>query len=84
MSEENKKGIPGKPKYKEDEIVKFTVKFSQDDTREFQGAVAIVDPYGTFFQTEEPSYDILVSACDEYPNGCLFKHIRESLVYVEE
>lgn len=40
------------------------------------GSVEIVDPYGTFEQAEEPSYDIWVKGNP----GCLFKHIRESNV----
>ncbi len=37
------------------------------------GIVVVIDLYGTFFQKEEPSYDILVKEEDN-----LYKHIRES------
>ena len=64
----------GKPKYKVDDIVKFNT-----DNTELIGQVFIVDAYGTFFQDEEVSYDIMV---DDSPYGgaCLFKHIRESML----
>ena len=37
------------------------------------GKIDIIDPYGTFEQREEPSYDILVEE-----DNCLYKHICES------
>lgn len=62
----------GKPKYKVDDVVKFTI-----DGKEYEGEVFIVDAYGTFFQNEEVSYDIMVED-SPFGGSCLFKHIRES------
>ena len=42
-----------------------------------EGYVYIVDAYGTFFQVEEPSYDIVVK---ETRGECVYKHIPESQV----
>lgn len=61
----------GKPKYNYDEEVKFKL-----DNKEYIGKVYIIDEYGTFGQSEEPSYDVLVES-----NNTLYKHIRESMLY---
>lgn len=62
----------GKPKYQRNDVVSFEI-----DGKHRTGFVYIVDAYGTFFQSEEPSYDIMV----EEENGrCLYKHIPESYV----
>lgn len=58
----------GKPKYKRNDKVSFEV---NDIVK--QGYVYIVDAYGTFFQVDEPSYDIMVEE-----DNCLYKHIPES------
>ena len=58
----------GKPKYAYQEVVKFVI---GDEIK--VGTVEIIDAYGTFFQSEEPSYDVLVKE-----ENCLYKHIRES------
>lgn len=58
----------GKPKFKCGDIVKF--KFD-DKTKE--GIIAIVDAYGTFEQSKEVSYDILVKS-----ENTLYKHYVES------
>ena len=58
----------GKPKYAYQETVKFVI---GGDIK--VGTVEIIDAYGTFFQSEEPSYDVLVKE-----ENCLYKHIRES------
>ena len=58
----------GKPKYVDREVVKFVI---EDEIK--VGTVEIIDAYGTFFQSEEPSYDVLVKE-----ENCLYKHIRES------
>jgi len=42
------------------------------------GKVYIVDPYGTFEQNEEPSYDVMVENYKGSGQACLVKHIRES------
>ena len=62
----------GKPKYQRNDVVSFEI-----DGKQRSGFVYIVDAYGTFFQTEEASYDVMV----EEENGrCLYKHIPESCV----
>ena len=65
------KTVLGKPKYKYNDQVSFkwneTIK---------TGRIHIVDSYGTFFQTEEPSYDVMV----EDGEPCLYKHIPESYI----
>ena len=72
MSEktETKKPIPGKPAYRKNDRVRF-----ECGGQVKEGVVAIVDAYGTFFQTEEPSYDVMVEK-----ENCLYKHIPESLI----
>ena len=44
--------------------------------------VGIVDEMGTFFQTEEPSYDIWVN--NENGGRCLYKHVRQRDVRKDE
>lgn len=39
-----------------------------------EGFIEIIDSYGTFFQREQPSYDICVPS----RNNCLYKHVPES------
>lgn len=74
----------GKPKYNCKDIVKFKL---QD--KEYVGEVWIVDKYGTWDDSSDVSYDILVEDAfkegDEHykpgkDNSCLFKHINESLI----
>lgn len=62
----------GKPKYERGDIVKFTFR-KPGVAVDKVGYVYIVDAYGTFDQTEEPSYDVMVDM-----DHCLYKHIRES------
>lgn len=71
----------GKPKYNYEDKVVFS--FIDDDKKEktLKGEIYIVDSYGTFFQTEEPSYDIMVENYNGAP--CLFKHVRESIVSLD-
>ncbi len=75
------KGVVGKPVLKRGDKVGI---YSMVDTEDmfFEGTVEKVDAYGTFFQNEEPSYDILVT---DYPGSmdgrCLMKHNRESSCY---
>lgn len=72
----------GKPKYKENEEVKFKIFFQEEtEPTELTGKIYIVDKYGTFFDDSDVSYDIYVKYCKQYPDGCLFKHIREDNVY---
>lgn len=61
----------GRPKYSYNDQVSFEFKGSIKT-----GKVWIVDSYGTFFQPEEPLYDIMV----EEDGPCLYKHIPESKV----
>ena len=60
----------GNPKYKYGEEVLFDI-----DGRSLKGRIYIVDAYGTFFQADEPSYDVMVEK-----EKCLYKHIPESWV----
>lgn len=60
----------GVPKYQKDDSVKFTLVVDGKNC-ELEGKVCVVDAYGTFFQQDEPSYDIMVG-------NTLYKHIRES------
>lgn len=66
----------GKPKFKREELVSFVVSIDGKETR-LNGAIYIVDAFGTFEQNEEPSYDIESLYDGEVT---LFKHIRESHV----
>lgn len=62
--------IPGKPRYRHGDMVRI----KWDDT-EKRGRIYVVDAFGTFEQSEEPSYDIMVEE-----ENCLYKHICESEV----
>jgi ribosomal protein L21E len=57
----------GYPKYKVGDIVKFKI---DDEVKE--GAVYIVDKYGTFENCMDVSYDIMVQK-----ENTLYKHISE-------
>lgn len=59
-----------KPDYTYGDKVQFNF---QDKVLE--GFVEIVDAYGTFDQSEKPSYDIMVEE-----ENCLYKHVRESCI----
>lgn len=61
-------------KYKKGDIVLF--RYGQKIKN---GTIVIVDAQGTFFQQEEPSYDIEVTNDLLDQNG-LYKHIQQSLV----
>lgn len=76
--------MKGHPKFNCKDIVKFKL-----EDKEYIGEVWIVDKYGTWDDSSDVSYDILVKDAfkegDEHyhPNGnndCLFKHITERLV----
>lgn len=60
----------GKPKYKRNDKVSFEINGIVK-----RGYVYVVDAYGTFFQKDEPSYDVMVEE-----DNCLYKHIPESQV----
>lgn len=60
----------GQPKYNVNDRVSFVL-----DNETYEGSIYIVDAFGTFFQTEEPSYDIMTNY---HGTNILVKHIRES------
>lgn len=60
----------GKPLFRLNDLVEFI--FGE---KNLVGTIAVVDAYGTFFQSEEPSYDIFVQE-----ENMLYKHVQESLV----
>ena len=60
------------PKYDKFDVVKFDIQMFDGSRKTFEGYIVIVDKYGTFEQSEEPSYDIYVPEMNT-----LFKHIRE-------
>lgn len=62
----------GKPKYNYNDTVIFKL-----TDKEHKGFIVIIDPYGTFDQTEEVSYDIMVK---ENNQQALYKHIPESCI----
>jgi len=74
------KGTLGQPKFSREQRVTFTMAMDGQE-KEINGDIYIVDAFGTFEQTEEPSYDI-----EALYNGevVLFKHIRESAVRERE
>ena len=70
LSDAVHKPIIGHPAYLRDEEVIFRI----GETDKY-GKIEVVDEYGTFEQSEEPSYDVYVQE-----ENCLYKHIRESYV----
>lgn len=60
----------GKPKFKLGDWVAF---HWQGET--IEGEIWVVDAYGTFFQTKEPSYDIFSPK-----KNMIYKHMEESCV----
>ena len=60
--------MPGRPRFRQGECVSFLV--AKEEKR---GKVVVVDPFGTFEQNEEPSYDVYVEE-----ENCIYKHIIES------
>jgi len=67
----------GKPKYNYNDEVKFTI-----DNKEYKGKIYIIDPYGTFEDNSDVSYDIMVQDFGEKHEECLFKHISEKLIRI--
>lgn len=65
----NEVPVIGKPKYELNDTVQF--KWRDDCIK--TGVIRVVDAYGTFEQSLEPSYDVLVEE-----DNCLYKHICES------
>ena len=74
------KGVVGSPKYKRGDNIVFGFIGAEGKVQEMVGAVYIVDAYGTFEQSEEPSYDIMVEDYMDSGEPCLVKHVRESSV----
>lgn len=60
----------GKPKFKLNDTVCFDI---QGET--ITGNIYIIDPYGTFEDNSDVSYDIMSEE-----KNCLYKHIQEKLV----
>ena len=65
----------GKPKYK----IGDKVSFKLEDTI-YTGYVHIVDTYGTFENSSDVSYDIMIENWGPKKEKCLFKHINEYLI----
>lgn len=72
--------VLGKPRYEMYQPVKF---FGWENKEQVEkiGLVYIRDPYGTFSNPDELSYDIMALSGEE---NCLFKHHAESTVTKEE
>lgn len=68
------------PKYNYDDTISFKIIDEDNVEHILTGKVYIIDRYGTFEQNEEVSYDIMVD--DYFGQPCLFKHIRESRLWV--
>lgn len=66
--------MKGKPKFKYDDKVQFTL--SDGITR--QGRIFIIDAYGTWQDPTDVSYDIMIET--ETGGKMLYKHITECLV----
>ena len=64
-----------KPKYKLGDVVEFIV---NDKTQ--VGTIEIVDRFGTFGQSDQPSYDIMVDNWFGSGEAMFCKHVVESLV----
>lgn len=67
----------GKPKYDYGDIVSFKIKTLEGNEVTLMGEVYIIDEYGTFWDSSDVSYDIMVSEGDYPQLPCLFKHFRE-------
>ena len=70
----------GKPKFDYNDIVKFKIRMSDEDVKEVEGSVAIIDRWGTFEQNKEVSYDIY-----SVKDNILYKHVTEpGVVFVRK
>lgn len=65
----------GKPKFNHGDKVSFKI----EDTI-YEGSIYIIDPYGTFEDNSDVSYDIIVKNWGPKKEECLFKHINEKLI----
>lgn len=66
-----------KTKFKEGDTIYFKMKNTSGIEEVLGGTIYIVDRLGTFFNPNEPHYDVMV-------NNVLYKHIPESWVWGEE
>lgn len=69
-----------KPMYNVNDMVIF--KTGNNEKSTYTGQIKIINRFGTFFQDEEPSYDIFVenySSNKDNPRSFV-KHVRESLI----
>ena len=73
----------GNPKYKEGDIVTFTIETEDGTSFDLVGEVYIVDAFGTFEQNEQPSYDIMVEHSHFDGKRCLYKHLIEQNVFLK-
>ena len=72
----------GKPLLKYgDKVGFYLIPYKETEKKFFVGTVYIVDAYGTFFQNNEPSYDIMVQDYNGTGEPCLCKHIEQSCCY---
>lgn len=64
----NQISVPGRPRFRREEYVVF--KWREEEKH---GKITGIDAFGTFEQSEEPSYDVYVEE-----ENCIYKHIVES------
>ena len=67
--------MKGKPKYNLGNRVTFKL-----EEKEYRGNIYIIDPYGTWDDPNDVSYDIMVNNWGPKKEECLFKHINENLI----
>lgn len=60
--------------YKIDDVVEFDYWDGECEKIPMSGKVVVVDRYGTFFNTDEPSYDVQLEC------GTWVKHIPQSVI----
>ena len=69
----------GQPKYTYGDIVHFKVNYKDEKgithNEIKEGVIAIIDKYGTFFDSSDVSYDILVKS-----ENMLYKHFSENSI----
>lgn len=67
----------GKPKYDINDVVGFDFTDADGNKTHVVGWVYIIDAYGVFENNSDVHYDIMT-------DGCLYKHVIESLLTKEE
>ena len=70
----------GQPLYDYDDPVMFSLQDQEGNFVTKHGIVVVVDAYGTFFQNQEASYDIMVPS----ENGTWYKHVSEPYVKYDD